>query len=222
MKTKIKINWSHKKPPIQTEIAEPVPQIKVQVTAEANAEVPQAKKIFPFPVPAPSDFEGDLKLEPIAEASAIKPKKNTTIGYLASLDGPPEDMDQKQWEEKISAERLSILFKRKMKERFDLDSPGLIPVIERSCLKRFYRYLQNLSLAEEILAYVIDNWAGIKARYKLPYEYPVAQTFANNSFAKQIAIEHHKKKNVTSDNPTYINDFRDDENGSQSEYQSDW
>lgn len=234
MKTRIKINWEGAKSP-----PEP-PKV------DTPPEVLEAIKSEPAPLLVDSvdcKFDGDdfrLVLEP--EIKTVPEKKHAvldenkesvkpaakvtkpaakTIGQLALLQSPPEGMEQKEWELKISAERLTQVHKQAMKSRFDIEVP-FYTVPERACFKNFYGYTQDLAIAEDVVRYVVENWPGVKVRYKLPYEYPVAHAFAYAKFAKQIVVEVFRKRNVTTEDPKYVDDFKEDDNVRTQQYQSDW
>jgi hypothetical protein len=145
--------------------------------------------------------------------------KKLSIKELNSLQAAPEGMSQGEWEKRISIERLSSLYLSMMKEYWDVEFP--LGVKERSMFKNYCRYFNaNLSLSEDVMRYVITNWTVIKARYRLPYEYPMPGTFAYLTFIKQVAIEYHKKVNVTNKVPEYISDF--DTRDNEVHYESDF
>lgn len=222
LKLKIKINW-------KKSAVDPPPKPALKAVTEPQAvEVLAPPPALPMPEPIHDNFDGDLVLTPLAQKPVLKAEKiekapspqDMTIAQLSALGEAPEGMDGKAWELKICAERLVNLFKLKMKERWDVNVMFVTPA-ERSCFKNFYRYLQDLKTAEAIVVYVIDEWPGIKARYRINYEYPVPRVFAEVRIARQIAIEFHRKTNVTHEDPKYIADFKETKSD-ESEYQSDW
>jgi hypothetical protein len=194
MKTKVKILWS-KKTDHQPKSA----------ATESNRAVPVNPKV--------DDFDGTLKLESLTLSEIDTPNKskpsNHTVAYLSSLGAPPEGMSKKEWEDKICCERLVKLFQERMLNRYGVNV-SIITIADRSCFKNFYRYMQDLRLTEELMSYIIEEWSGIKARYRLPYNTPVPRTFANSDFIKQIAIEFHTKKHVIQHNPEYTRTYESD------------
>jgi hypothetical protein len=176
--------------------------------------------------------EEQLVLEPILQPAAIvKPEssirlvldnpipKKYTVSELIKMDGPPKGWTIKTWESRIAAEKLVCLYRIQMKERWNYDVPAVMPM-ERACFKNFYAYFQDLKLAMDIMVYIIEYWVGLKARYRLHFEEACPRAFAYQTFIKQIAIEFHKKTNVTREDPQYVADFKDEVN--HGEYQSDW
>lgn len=208
MKTKVKIRWSKK--------------TDQEVQSEEKKPQQSESKI----VMNTDDFDGTLKLQSLSLSEIDTPNKNKpsnhTVAYLSSLGGPPEGMTKKEWEDKICGERLVKLFQDRMLNRYGINV-SIITIADRSCFKNFYRYMQDLRLSEELMSYIIEEWAGIKARYRLPYNTPVPRTFANSDFIKQIAVEFHTKKHVIQHCPTtssYMSEF--DDQRTQSTYESDW
>jgi hypothetical protein len=208
MKTKVKILWSKKSGQ----------EVEPQKNHQSNIAEPKPKT---------DNFDGTLKLQTLSLADLDAPNKskpsNHTVTYLSSLGAPPEGMTKKEWEEKICCERLVKLFQDRMLNRYGVNV-SIITIADRSCFKHFYRYMQDLRLTEELMSYIIEEWSGIKARYRLPYNTPIPRTFANSDFIKQIAIEFHTKKHVVQHSPTttttYMSDFDDER--TQSSYDSDW
>lgn len=179
--------------------------------------IPEARVVL-FP-------EDPFKLLPVLSNEKSKDKKSKPkkekkylVKELISLPKPPDGMDASTWEKKISIERLVSVYRDEIKAQWNYDVPPVLPK-ERACFRQFFSYSKDLRSAVELMRYIIENWAGMRFRYRLSDEYPCGRTFAYSDFIRQVSIEFNQKLATKKEEPRYILDEGiKDEPG----YQSDW